>query len=101
MGNEVKCVARIAGKKDEGKALLETGELIFRGAECRARIVFSDIKNVIAADGQLRIKTKDGEFAFAVGAAAERWREIVLRLKTRVEKLGIKTCMGVAVVGDA
>lgn len=100
MGNEVKCVARIDGKKDEGKALLETSELIFRGAECRVKIVFSDIKSVAASHGELRIKAKGGEFAFAVGAAAEKWREKILHPKTRAEKLGVKAGMRVAMFGE-
>jgi len=101
VGNEVTCVARIDGKKDEGKALLETSELIFRGAECRVKIVFSDIKSVMAAGGELRIRAKSGEFAFEIGAAAEKWREKILHPKTRAEKLGVKVGMQVAVVGDA
>jgi hypothetical protein len=100
MGNEAKCVARIDGQKVEGKALLETGELIFRGAECRVKITFGEMKRVTAADGELRIRTKDREFAFALGAAAEKWRETILHPKTRVEKLGVKAGLRVAVIGD-
>lgn len=100
MGNEAKCVARIDGKKVEGKALLEVSELIFRGAECRVKITFGEIRAVTAADGELRIKTKDGEFAFAVGAVAEKWREKILHPKTRVEKLGVKAGLRVAVIGE-
>src|SRR5262245_55720501 len=100
MGNEAKCVARVDGKRDEGKALLETSELIFHGAECLVKIVFSDIKIVTASNGELRIKTKDREFSFAVGAAAEKWREKIRHPKTRVEKLGVKAGLRVAVVGD-
>jgi hypothetical protein len=101
MGNEVKCVARIDGKKDQGKALLETSEVIFRGAECRVKIAFAEMKSVAAEDGELRIKTTGGEFRFAVGlAAAEKWREKILHPKTRAEKLGVKAGMRVAVVGD-
>lgn len=100
MGNEAKCVARIDGKRVEGKALLETGELIFRGAECRVKITFGEMKGVVAADGELRIKTKDREFAFAVGAAAEKWREKILHPKTRVEKLGVRAGLRVAMIGD-
>ena len=99
MGNEAKCVARIDGQKLEGKALLETGELIFHGAECRVKIAFGEMKGVTAADGELRIRTKDREFAFAVGAAAEKWREKILHPKTRVEKLGVKPGLRVAVIG--
>src|SRR5215813_14684371 len=101
MGDEVKCGARINRRKDDGKALLETNELVFRGAECRVKIVFSDIKSVTAADGELRIKTKDGAFAFAVGSAAEKWRRKILHPKTRVEKLGVKAGMRLTVLGDA
>jgi hypothetical protein len=100
MGNEVKCVARIDGRKDEGKALLETSELIFRGAECRVKIVFGDIQNVTAAGGELRIKTKDGTFVFAVGSPAGKWREAILHPKTRVEKLGVKAGMLVTALGE-
>ena len=100
MGNEATCVARIDGKRVEGKALLETGELIFRGAECRVKITFGEMKGVTAAGGELRIKTKDREFAFAVGAAAEKWCEKILHPKTRVEKLGVKAGLRVVVIGD-
>ena len=100
MGNEAKCVARIDGQKVQGKVLLETGELIFRGAECRVKIAFGEMKGVTAAHGELGIRTKDREFAFAVGAAAEKWREKILHPKTRVEKLGVKPGLSVAVIGD-
>src|SRR5215468_4235714 len=99
MGNEAKCVARIDGQKVAGKALLETGELNFRGAECRVKITFGEIKDVTAADGELRITTKDRKFAFAVGAVAEKWREKILHPKTRAEKLGVKAGLRVAVIG--
>jgi hypothetical protein len=100
MGNEANCVARIDGQKVAGKALLETGELNFRGAECRVKITFGEMKGVTAADGELRITTKNRKFAFAVGAAAERWREKILHPKTRAEKLGLKAGLRVAVIGD-
>jgi len=100
MGNEARCVARIDGQKFEGKALLETGELIFRGAECRVKITFGEIKGVTATDGELRIRTKDREFAFAVGTAAEKWREKILHPRTRMEKLGVKAGLRVVVIGD-
>jgi len=100
MGNEATCVARIDGKKVEGKAWLETSELIFRGAQCRVKITFAEMKAVAAKEGELRIKTKDGMFAFAVGAAAERWREKILHPKARVEKLGVKAGMRVEMMGE-
>lgn len=101
MGSEVKCVARIDGKKDEGKALLETSELLFRGTKSRVKITFAEMESVTAADGELRVKTKGGKFAFAVGAAAEKWREKILHPKTRIEKLGVKAGTRVTVIGEA
>jgi hypothetical protein len=100
MGNEAKCVARIDGKRVEGKALLEASELIFRGAECCVKIRFDEVRRVTASDGELRIKTKDGAFVFRVGAAAEKWQEKILHPKTRIEKLGVQAGMRVALLGD-
>jgi hypothetical protein len=88
MGNEAKCAARIDGKRHEGKALLETSELIFRGAECRVKVTFGEIRGVTAADGELRVKTKDGVTVFEIGPVAEKWREKILHPKTRAENWG-------------
>ena len=99
MGNQAKCVLRVEGKKYEGKALLETNELIFRGAECRVKIAFGEIGSVKAQDGELRISTKSDTTVFEVGAVAEKWREKILHPKTRIEKLGVKSGMRVAFLG--
>ena len=99
MGNEAKCVLRVEGKRYEGKALLETNELIFRGAECRVKIAFGEMRSVTAADGELRVKTKSDATVFEVGVVAEKWREKILHPKTRVEKLGVKSGMCVALLG--
>src|SRR5262249_39212894 len=95
------CVARINGQKYEGKALLETSELIFRGLQRRVKIAFAEMKSVAVEDGELRIKTRDRTLAFAVGAAAEKWREKSLHSRGRVEKWGVKAGAAVAVLGDA
>src|SRR5215471_5159696 len=100
MGNELNCRARIAGKTDHGRALLETSELIFRGAQCRVKIRFTEIEEVEAGDGELRIRTKDGLFGFAMGPRAEKWREKILHPKTRIEKLGVRAGMSVSVIGE-
>src|SRR4030095_9161623 len=100
MGNEAKCAARIDGKPVEGKALLETSEMIFRWAECRVKIRFGEVRSVTASDGELRIKTKDGAFVFRVGAMADKWREKILHPKTRVEKLGVQAGTRVTLLGN-
>jgi hypothetical protein len=100
MGDEIKCLARINGQEDHGKALLETSELIFRGLQHRLKIAFAEMKSVAVEAGELQVKTRDREFAFAVGAAAEKWRKKILHPKSRMEKLGLKAGMAVAVLGD-
>jgi hypothetical protein len=101
MGNEAKCAVKFGKRKAEGKALLETSELVFRGTEdgFRLKIAFSDIKSARAVDGELRLQTADGLAVFELGAA-EKWCEKILHPKTRVEKLGIKPDASVSLVGD-
>ena len=99
MGNEAKCVLRVEGNRHEGRALLETSELIFRGADCRVKIAFGEMRGVTAQDGELRVKTQSGATVFEVGAVAEKWREKILHPKTRIEKLGVKSGMRVALLG--
>jgi hypothetical protein len=99
MGNQAKCVLRVEGKRYGGKALLETNELIFRGAECRVKIAFGEIRSVTAEDGELRVSTNSDLTVFEVGAVAKKWREKILHPKTRIEKLGVKSGMPVAFLG--
>jgi hypothetical protein len=102
MGNEANCELRVGRKRYEGKALLETSELVFRSKEYRAKIAFADIRAVSAKGGQLGVETKGETFALAgLGAAAEKWREKIIHPKTRMEKLGVKAGTRVALVGDA
>jgi len=100
MGKEAKCVLRTAGQRYEGRALLETRELIFRGAEYRLKILFSDIEKVQAADGELEIKTNDGVAIFEVRSVAGKWLEKILHPKSRLEKLGVKAGTRVALLGE-
>jgi hypothetical protein len=98
MGNEVKCKARFGEEVSEGKALLETTELLFRGG-FRLKIPFASIKSAKAVDGELRLQTADGLAVFELGAAAEKWRDKILHPKSRIEKLGIKPGAKVALLG--
>ena len=100
MGNELKGAVRTEKERHEGKILLETSELIFRGTDCRLKIAFAEMRDVKAASGELRIATKDGALTFEVGAAAEKWREKILHPKTRAEKLGVKPGTRVRLLGE-
>lgn len=98
MGNELKCKARFGKQESEGKALLETSEILFRG-DFRLKIPFAAIKSVQAVDGELRIEFGDGKASFALGERAEKWAHKILHPKSRVEKLGIKPGQKVSVIG--
>jgi hypothetical protein len=99
VGNEVKCTARWGKQESEGKALLETSEILFRG-EFRLKIPFSTIKSAKAVDGELRLQTAEGLAVFDLGAAAEKWRDKILHPKSRIEKLGVKPGAKVSLLGD-
>lgn len=99
MGSEAICKVEYGKQKSEGKALLETSEIIFRG-EFRLKIPFSTIKSVKAVDGELRLQTADGLAVFQLGAQAEKWCEKILHPKSRIEKLGVKPGAKVSLVGE-
>jgi hypothetical protein len=98
VGNEVKCTAWLDKQESEGKALLETSEILFRG-EFRLKIPFSTIKSAKAVDGELRLQTAEGLAVFQLGAAAEKWCEKILHPKSRIEKLGVKPGAKVSLIG--
>lgn len=102
MGQEANCTLRQGKQRSEGKALLETSEVIFRPSDGgpRLKIPFSAIKSAKAVDGELRLQTTDGLAIFELGAAAEKWCHKILYPKTRAEKLGVKTGMSVSLLGE-
>ena len=89
MGNEATCKVRFGKQESEGKALLETSEVLFRG-DFRLKIPFSSIKSAKTVDGELRLQTAEGLASFHLGAAAGKWLEKILHPKSRIEKLGVK-----------
>ena len=99
MGNEAKCVVKSGGKKVEGKALLETSEIIFRSEVLRLKIPFAQMKSVKAVDGELRVQSADGAVVFELGAHAEKWARKILNPKSRMEKLGVKQGARVTLIG--
>ena len=100
MGNDLKGAVRTGKERHEGKILLETSELIFRGTDFRLKIAFAEMRDAKSADGELRVATNGGVLTFEVGAAAEKWREKILHPKTRAEKLGVKPGTRVRLWGE-
>ena len=99
MGNEAKCAVRVNGKRAEGKALLETAEIIFRSEALRLKIPFVQMKSVKAVDGELRMQSADGAVVFEIGPQAEKWAHKILNPKSRMEKLGVKQGAKVTAIG--
>src|SRR3954464_7665513 len=60
MGQEALCTARFGGQSGTGRALLETEELIFRGA-FRLNVPFASVQSVEAVEGALRVCFTEGE----------------------------------------
>jgi hypothetical protein len=99
MGQEVNCKLRLGKKVAEGKALLESLELIFRGPDVRLKIAFREMSSVEAKDGWLRIRYPDGAVALELGAQAAKWADKILHPKSLIDKLGVKAGMRISLVG--
>jgi len=99
MGAEAHCSVTFGQKTAEGKALLETDELIFRGEGLRLAIPYKTISRVDAQDGVLRVSWPDGTAAFELGPAAVKWAEKVRNPPSRIDKLSIRAGQLVLFVG--
>jgi hypothetical protein len=100
LGNEVKCAMRVGRNRTEGKVLLETAEIIFRGTT-RLKIPFAEMKSVEAVKGDLVVKAGGELVAFEVGEkVAAKWREKILHPKSRMEKLGVKAGAKISLIGE-
>lgn len=98
MGREARCLGRFDGQFGEGKLLLETTELLFRGP-FRLVVPLKQMKSVVATEGELRFSFGGKPAAFVLGKPAEAWAKAILQPKGRLDKLGIKPGQRVAVVG--
>src|SRR5260370_37199032 len=90
MGKELQGAVRVGRQRHQGKILLETNELIFRGTDYRLKITFAEMRDVQAKNGQLRIATNDDVLTFEVGTAAEKWREKIVTPKPNGQKICVK-----------
>jgi hypothetical protein len=89
MGQEIKCRVEFGKEKSEGKALLESTELLFRGG-FRLRIPFQGITEMEADGGKLKIQFGDGSAIFHLGPVAEKWAAKIRNPPSRLDKLGVK-----------
>jgi hypothetical protein len=99
MGSEAVSRVSYKGRVTEGKALLETTEIIFRGGDFRLKIPFNQIASLNASDGELHVGYDGGVAVFELGRDADKWAEKIRNPRTLMDKLGVKPGMKVAVLG--
>ncbi len=98
MGSETQCEVRYRGASCEGKALLETNELLFRGKPVRLKIPFDEIDEISAEEGVLHLSWKDEQVELVLGKLAAKWVMKITNPRTLVDKLGVKSGMRVSVI---
>ena len=88
MGNEATVRAKVNGRADQGRALLETNELVFRGARrCAVKLDAATRAAARAKGGWLTV----GSLSLELGAdQAGKWLVKIQRPKSVLEKLGVK-----------
>ncbi|MBX3483169.1 DUF3052 domain-containing protein [Phenylobacterium sp.] len=98
MGKDAQVVARFADGADEGRLQYEAPKLVFRGA--RRRVWDGEgLKGVRAEGGELVLA--DGS-RFTLGEKpAASWADAIANPKGRLDKIGVKAGMRVAVLGVA
>jgi hypothetical protein len=99
MGAEAHCSVTFGRTTAEGKALLETDELIFRGGGLKLSIPYKTVSRVDARQGVLRVSWPDGTAAFDLGPAAVKWADKVRNPPSRIDKLNIRAGHVVLLVG--
>jgi hypothetical protein len=99
MGAEAKCSLTFGKTRAEGKALLETDALIFRGGDVRLSISYAQVASAEARDGTLRVKFPGGLAVFSIGDVAPKWAHKILNPPSRLDKLGVKRDQTVIVLG--
>jgi hypothetical protein len=98
MGSETSCRVEVDGVARDAKVLLETDELIVRGAT-RVKIPFREIREVMASGGALHVRWGDRRARFDIGTQAAKWAEKIRNPKSVIDKIGVKAGQSVSVVG--
>ena len=96
MGNEVLTRVTFGDQAAETRALLETEELILRGA-LKARMPFREMTDVRADGDALRFRWNDRDVAIP-GAA--KWADKIRNPKSVLDKLGVKPSQKITVLGE-
>jgi hypothetical protein len=98
VGREATCHARLGAQSGEGRALLETDELIFRGG-FRVKVPLKDITEVVTKGSTLTLTWPGGKLTLTLGDSVAAWAKAITSPKTVIEKLGVKPGLQVVIVG--
>jgi hypothetical protein len=98
MGQELTCKVVVDGRTAEGRLQLETERLYFRSPTEKLNVATKDVK-VKASKGMLLVSVGRTQYAFELGAAADRWADRIQNPKSLVEKLGVKAGADVVTIG--
>src|SRR5262245_52029752 len=99
MGLETKCDVRHSGRTVTVTAHLEPAELRLQSSGLALRVPMEGIKSAVARAGVLHVEWKGGRAELLLGKDAPRWELKIRYPRSRLDKLGIKPGMRVAVVG--
>lgn len=99
MGQEAACTLTFGATRADGKALLETDALIFRGGNVRLSVPYGEMSTVEARNGALHVTFHDGTAVFAIGDVASKWADRIRNPPGRLDKLGVKPGHHVVVLG--
>jgi hypothetical protein len=99
VGYDASCTLRIDGAAHKGTAWLEHKDLVFRGPS-RLVIPLANISQATADGSVLRVKFSGRVAELEIGdAAATKWAKRITNPPSRLDKLGVKPGMRVAVMG--
>ena len=98
MGKDAQVEARFADGADEGRLQYEPPKLLFRGAE--RRVFEGEALKGVRAEGADLVLADGSRFTLGE-VQAGRWAEAINNPKGRLDKLGVKPGMRVALLGVA
>lgn len=96
MGYDGACTLTTDGRTYRGTARLEPRELLFRG-DIRLAIALRDIQEVHARGDSLFVTFAGRRAVLEIGPAAAKWARRIANPPSRIEKLGVREGMRIAV----
>lgn len=99
MGREIRCFAEVGDWTGDGRLLLETDALLFRGAK-KLTIARGDISRVYDDNGWLVVEHGSERDRFDLGKLTPGWVNAIAHPRSRIDKLEIRPATRVALAGE-